>query len=425
MAPEQAQGGELAPATDVYAAGTMLYELLSGRLPYPEDGDPLTTLYRHVHEDPVPLGEVMPSVPATVVDVVTRAIAREPGDRPDSAERFGLELAEAATAAWGPGWLSDRGGVAVMAAGPIVAVTERPIGGHGPVAAASSAPSTIVPPSPPPPDSPRGPAPPTIVPEPPVRPTISTHVVGLADAVAEADVVPVRQMITPPASGILFLLAAAALLALVVALALVGIGEPAHDGPATGVQINGVDPGARTVAVDFARSIDVREGTTAGAGRVSVEVGGITVTSATAADGRVDLGAARYLVAGQATLVVDSADGAATHRFAIDSSRSGWLTAPAVTAGLLVLFALAYVESSSKPLRRGRRKVVAFVQLTLSAAVFAVAVSVLLWVAGGPEPTVTGLILAAGLGAAAGATSGIGQLRFGRRRRVRRRAEGD
>ena len=52
IAPEQAQGYELTPATDVYAAGTLLYELLAGRLPFPADADPATLLYRHVHEAP-------------------------------------------------------------------------------------------------------------------------------------------------------------------------------------------------------------------------------------------------------------------------------------------------------------------------------------------------------------------------------------
>ena len=43
LAPEQARGG-LCPATDVYAVGTVLYALLAGRLPFPDDTDPVTVL---------------------------------------------------------------------------------------------------------------------------------------------------------------------------------------------------------------------------------------------------------------------------------------------------------------------------------------------------------------------------------------------
>src|SRR5438067_8982788 len=75
MAPEQAQGAMLGPATDIYALGTLLYELLAGHLPYPEDSNPMTTLYRHVHEQPRPLSELAGHIPSSLTDVVTRALA--------------------------------------------------------------------------------------------------------------------------------------------------------------------------------------------------------------------------------------------------------------------------------------------------------------------------------------------------------------
>src|SRR5437868_5871376 len=50
MAPEQVQGGELTPATDIYALGTVLYQLLAGQLPFAAETDPIAMLYRHVHE---------------------------------------------------------------------------------------------------------------------------------------------------------------------------------------------------------------------------------------------------------------------------------------------------------------------------------------------------------------------------------------
>lgn len=124
MAPEQIQGGELGPATDVYAMGIVLYELLSGALPFPEVTDPVAQLYQHVHEAPRPLAAAAPTVPDAVTEALMRALEKDPARRHPSAEAFGVALAEGATAAWGPGWLR-RTALRVIPAGEIVAATER------------------------------------------------------------------------------------------------------------------------------------------------------------------------------------------------------------------------------------------------------------------------------------------------------------
>jgi hypothetical protein len=118
MAPEQALGHELTPATDVYAVGTVLYELLSGRLPFSDDGNAIALLYRHVHEEPVPLAELRADLPASLVEVTMRSLARDPADRYATAEEFGVALAEAAAGAWGGGWV-QAGGLNVIATGRI------------------------------------------------------------------------------------------------------------------------------------------------------------------------------------------------------------------------------------------------------------------------------------------------------------------
>jgi non-specific serine/threonine protein kinase len=106
MAPEQADGTvELTPATDVYGAGTMLYELLAGRLPFPSEGAPLHVLYTRVHTEPDPLDRVAPDVPNELAAVVMRAIEREPARRQASADELSDELSAAAASAWGPDWL--------------------------------------------------------------------------------------------------------------------------------------------------------------------------------------------------------------------------------------------------------------------------------------------------------------------------------
>ncbi len=139
MAPEQVRGGELSPATDVYALATMLYELLSGVLPFTADGNAMSLLFKHAYEAPTPLADVAAGVPAPVAEVVMSGLATDPGERSATAASFGVALAEAGTRAWGPGWLSADGMPVVSGAERIVAPTRGTIGRPDrPVAAGTS-----------------------------------------------------------------------------------------------------------------------------------------------------------------------------------------------------------------------------------------------------------------------------------------------
>jgi serine/threonine-protein kinase len=95
LSPEQALGEEVTPATDVYALGAVLYELLAGRLPY--EFDSLADLAAKQREASItPVGELAPEVSPRVEDAVMRALARNPAYRPPSAEALAQELSATA-----------------------------------------------------------------------------------------------------------------------------------------------------------------------------------------------------------------------------------------------------------------------------------------------------------------------------------------
>jgi serine/threonine protein kinase len=171
MAPEQGSGGQVTPATDIYAVGVMLYELLSSRLPFESTGNALSQLYKHVYEEPEPLGTVAPAVPPALCDVVMRAMRKAPQDRWPSAREFAAALDDAACAALGDDWLASSG-VPVLAART---GARRPSGSDQAEATPSptgSAPATAPPPpaTPPSPQPPAHTAPPTSAPPSPPPP---------------------------------------------------------------------------------------------------------------------------------------------------------------------------------------------------------------------------------------------------------------
>jgi len=79
-APEQIEGREIAPATDVYALGCILFECLTGRRPYPKPTN-VAVLFGHLRDPPPRVTEAREDLPEAVDEVVVRALAKSPGDR--------------------------------------------------------------------------------------------------------------------------------------------------------------------------------------------------------------------------------------------------------------------------------------------------------------------------------------------------------
>jgi eukaryotic-like serine/threonine-protein kinase len=91
MAPEQATGMAVDARIDIYAVGTILYEMLTGQPPI--DGeDVIEVLTRKATEDPPPPSRLNPAVPANVEEVVLRALARDPAQRPQTMAQLESEL---------------------------------------------------------------------------------------------------------------------------------------------------------------------------------------------------------------------------------------------------------------------------------------------------------------------------------------------
>jgi hypothetical protein len=80
ISPEQIRGEGATKESDVYALAGVLYECLSGVVPYPKDSE-AAVLYAHMADPPPRLSEHRPDLPASIEQVLVKAMAKEPGDR--------------------------------------------------------------------------------------------------------------------------------------------------------------------------------------------------------------------------------------------------------------------------------------------------------------------------------------------------------
>jgi beta-lactam-binding protein with PASTA domain/tRNA A-37 threonylcarbamoyl transferase component Bud32 len=152
LSPEQARGAPVTASSDLYSAAIVLYEMLTGKVPFTGDSA-IEIAMKHLNDPPKPPSKIRPEIPEELDAVVLRALAKNPEDRYQTAEEFsedlhrveaGLPLApetsEAATALLaGAALVGDGGSTEVLAGtavttpgGPPPPTTRRPPPPNGP-----------------------------------------------------------------------------------------------------------------------------------------------------------------------------------------------------------------------------------------------------------------------------------------------------
>lgn len=85
ISPEQGRGQAVDARSDLYSIGVLMYQMLSGSLPFEADS-PTAMIFQHVYEQPKPLRDAAPQVPEALCTIVHRLLAKSPPDRHQTAE---------------------------------------------------------------------------------------------------------------------------------------------------------------------------------------------------------------------------------------------------------------------------------------------------------------------------------------------------
>ncbi|MFJ7825000.1 Stk1 family PASTA domain-containing Ser/Thr kinase [Psychrobacillus sp. NPDC096623] len=94
LSPEQARGGTATKQSDVYALGIVLFELLTGQLPFSGESA-VSIALKHLQTETPSIRKIIPSIPQSIENVVLKATAKNPKDRYRSAEEMEADLATA------------------------------------------------------------------------------------------------------------------------------------------------------------------------------------------------------------------------------------------------------------------------------------------------------------------------------------------
>jgi serine/threonine-protein kinase len=114
--PEQVTGDSAGPRGDVYSAGVMLFEMITGRVPFTGD-TPLSVAYQHVNTDVPAPSTLVPGIPAAVDQLVVAATSRDPARRPADAGEFLRAVRRVRADLYEPSGLTGVIGVGVQGLG--------------------------------------------------------------------------------------------------------------------------------------------------------------------------------------------------------------------------------------------------------------------------------------------------------------------
>jgi hypothetical protein len=92
MSPEQFQSQPLDRRTDIFSTGVVLYQLLTGTLPFQSTGGEAAVMYRIIHEDPAPIGSFLQDYPPELDEIVRKALAKNRDLRYSSARDLAFDL---------------------------------------------------------------------------------------------------------------------------------------------------------------------------------------------------------------------------------------------------------------------------------------------------------------------------------------------
>jgi serine/threonine protein kinase len=152
IAPEQIQGKSVDGRADIYSLGCVLYECVTGRVPFKKDLD-AAVIWAHVEELPTAPSIVMPELPPGIDDVIARALAKDPDDRYATAHEFvaaarGALETEPESAPSTPSQSASPLVAPTVLSGTSAPPSTPPV---APVAGVPAAPSEVTPPAPDPP----------------------------------------------------------------------------------------------------------------------------------------------------------------------------------------------------------------------------------------------------------------------------------
>ena len=126
LSPEQARGAAVDQRSDLYSIGVVLYEMLTGSVPFTGDS-PVEIAMKHLSDTPRPPSSIRPEIPPDLDMVVLRALAKNPDDRFQTAEEMDAELAR----------IADGGSVTAITADAATAVLSGTSLANAPTAIAS------------------------------------------------------------------------------------------------------------------------------------------------------------------------------------------------------------------------------------------------------------------------------------------------